>query len=429
MALLASRERVCAATGPAPRVELSGTGEIYFGCRRRVLFLSEDMLWPSIGGGRIRCINLLIRALEFVQVDLIVVAPEADVVRDTSEIPDLPGLTTHVFIDEARSSLVPRRLSPAATALARTMAQEHGGYDAVHLEGHFLWPVLPSEIRSRTVVVEQNIESLVLEQRRLIGEEVEVDDIERLRTAEQHVWRQAGAVVALTPEDAAEITSREPSVVPHLVLNGWDHLPERSAPRYDGNGRLASPRLLFYADYDFIANVDSLRWLLADIFPRIRERIPGAVLLVGGINMSTEHERIIRSCPGARVLGFIDDLVNELDRADIVVCPLRWGGGVKVKVIEALRRACLLVSTTTGGTGIPCELRSAGCFADDAAKFADHVTRLCNDPRERQWRRRQLVANRHVAPTWEDSSIRTMRLWSHVSSEVDLLVSDSIAID
>lgn len=397
-------------------MEPSGAGEIYFGSRRRVLFLSEDMLWPSIGGGRIRCIKLLMRALEFVQVDLIVVAPEADVVRDTPAIPDLPGLTTHVFIDEARSSLVPRRLSPAATALARTMARQHGGYDAAHLEGHFLWPVLPSEIRSRAVVVEQNIESLVLQQRRLIGEEVQIGDIERLRAAEQHVWRQAAALVALSPEDAAEITTREPGVVPHLVPNGWDHLPERSTPRYDCGGRLTFPRLLFYADYDYVANVDSLRWLLADVFPRIRARIPGAALLVGGINLSAEHEQIIRSCPGAQVLGYIDNLVDELDRADMVVCPLRWGGGVKVKVIEALRRACLLVSTTTGGAGIPHELRSAGCFADDAAMFAGHVIRLCNDPGERQWRRSQLVANRHVAPTWEDSSMRTMRLWSHVST-------------
>ncbi|MER7048353.1 glycosyltransferase family 4 protein [Streptomyces jumonjinensis] len=112
--------------------------------------------------------------------------------------------------------------------------------------------------------------------------------------------------------------------------------------------------------------------------------------------------------------GLIDNLVDELDRVDIVVCPLQWGGGVKVKVIEALRRACLLVSTTTGGTGIPYDLRSAGCFADDPAAFADHVTRLCNDPHERQGRRTQLVANRHVAPTWEDSSIRTIRLWSRL---------------
>src|SRR5947209_6323672 len=166
------------------KVEPSGTDEIYSGSRRRVLFLAEDMLWPSIGGGRIRCIKLLMRALELVQVDLIVVAPEADVVRDTPAIPDLPGLTTHVFIDEARSSLVPRRLSPAATSLARTMAQQHGGYDAVHLEGHFLWPIVPSEIRSRAVVVEQNIESVVLQQRRSIGEKVPIDGLERLRTAE-----------------------------------------------------------------------------------------------------------------------------------------------------------------------------------------------------------------------------------------------------
>lgn len=92
---------------------------------------------------------------------------------------------------------------------------------------------------------------------------------------------------------------------------------------------------------------------------------------------------------------------------------------MKVKVIEALRRQCLLVSTTTGGTGIPEELRSAGCFADDAETFAGHVVRLCN-PLKRRWRRSQLVANRHVAPTWEESSIQTLRLWSLVPRAADV---------
>ncbi len=396
-------------------MEPHGTDEIYFGPRRRVLFLAEDMLWPSVGGGRIRCIKLLMRALDFVQVDLIVVAPEADVVRDTPKIPELPGLTTHVFIDEARSPLVPRRRSPAAMALAREMAQQHQGYDAVHLEGHFLWPIVPDEMRSRTVVVEQNIESVVLEQRRLLGEKVDFDEVEKLRSVEQNVWRQAGAMIALSPEDTTEIARREPSILPHLIPMGWDHLPEKSTPRNDDDGQIVSPRLLFYADYDYIANVDSLRWLLSDVFPRIRHHIPGAKLLVGGVNMSIEHERIIRSCPGAQAIGYMENLLNELDRADIVVCPLRWGGGVKVKVMEALRRACLLVSTETGGTGIPDDLRSAGCYADDAAAFAGHVIRLCSDPVERHQRRSQLIANRHMAPTWEDSSIQTMRLWSQVS--------------
>lgn len=396
-----------------------GHVETYYGARSRVLFLSEDMLWPSIGGGRIRCIKLLMRALDVVQVDLVVVAPEADVVRDSPAIPDLPGLTTHVFVDEARSPYVPRRLSPEATAVASAMAGQHGGYDAVHLEGHFLWPVVPAGLRSRTVVVEQNIESQVLAQRRLLGEDVTRDDVAGLRAAEQHVWRNAGAVIALTPEDTDEIRGREPGVDAHLVPNGWDHLPARSAPRPDAGERLDSPRLLFYADYDYVANVDGLHWLLDDVFPQIRRQIPAAGLVVGGINMSVEVRKAVRSCPGARVRGFIDDLEDELDLADVVLCPLLWGGGVKVKVIEALRRACLLVSTSTGLQGIPEELRSAACCADDAATFADHVVRLSSAPQERRRRRRQLVENEHAAPTWEASSAQTLRLWSQVSREAD----------
>jgi glycosyltransferase involved in cell wall biosynthesis len=401
-------------------MDVTGHDHPQLGSLSRVLFLSHDMLWPSVGGGRIRCITLLLRALEVVRIDLIVVAPEADVVRDRWASPDLPGLTTHVFVDRSNSPIVPARVSPDANDLARRMSQEHGGYDAVHIEGHYLWPVVPIELTSRTVVVEQNIESTLLGQRLALGDPVTTADIDRLRAGEEHVWRRAGAMITLSPDDAAEIRRRQPDVVPHLVPNGWDHLPARSVPRPDHSGPLVSPRLLFFADYDYAPNRDAFRWLITDVFPRIRSEVPGAELILGGINMSEDLEYAVHGCPGARVRGYIDDLAAELDRADIVLCPLRWGGGVKVKVVEAIRRACLLVSTTTGGIEyIPESLRSAVCFADDAGSFAKQVVRVCADSEERHWRRAQLVAHQHEAPAWEESSERTMRIWADVSNRED----------
>jgi glycosyltransferase involved in cell wall biosynthesis len=390
----------------------------YDGARSRVLFLSQDMLWPSVGGGRIRGVRLLLSALRLMSVDLIVVAPHADISRDRWAIPDLPGLTTNTFVDESQSGVqqLPVRSSVAAKKMVEELCGDHNRYDAVHIEGHFLWSLVPAAMRSRTVVVEQNIESQLLQQRMRLGQPLTADDVDRIRTSERLVWRSAGAVVALTPEDAAEIRRRAPDVEPHVIPNGWDHLPARPSPPADCQGRLVTPRLLFFGDYDYLPNRDAFSWLLTEIFPRIRRAVPGAELVVGGVNMTSDLEETARSCAGVEPLGYIEDLKYELDRADIVLCPLRWGGGVKVKVIEALRRSCLLVSTTTSGMGLPERLRSAVCFADDADGFADHVVHLCNEPMERRWRRARLAASRSLQPTWEASSARTMSLWSAVSN-------------
>jgi glycosyltransferase involved in cell wall biosynthesis len=383
--------------------------------RSRILFVSHDMLWPTVGGARLRCGQLLHRALEDALIDLVVVAPAADVARDGTAVPDLPGLSTRLFVDESAPGPAPDRASPSAAAHIRQLVGDGDRYDAVHLEGHYLLPLIPSRMLSRTVVVDHNIESQLLEQRAKTGQAVSADEISSLRLREQSAWRSAGAVVALSPEDAAEIHRREPTVVPHLIPNGWDHLPT-AAPVRDAKGRLASPRLLFLADYDYPPNRDAFAWLVTQVFPRIREEIGEARLVLAGLNLGPDLARLGAGCPGAEIRGYVDDLSAELARSDMVLCPLRIGGGIKVKVIEAIRRSCLLVSTTVGGIqGIPAPLRSGVCFADDTETFAGHVIRLCLNPNERRRRRAQLWSNQGAAPTWEESSTRMMQLWSTLS--------------
>ncbi len=389
----------------------------YHGARSRVLFLSHDMLWPRIGGGRIRIGALLDRALREIQVDLVVVAPENDVTRDSPAVVGQDGLGIHIFVDEAVST-VPERSSKGATELIRRLAAQGGGYDAVHLEGHYLLPVVPPELHARTVVAEQNIESQLLTQRMAVGEPVSAADVEEMRASERSAWLRAAAVVTLTPEDTAEVAGRVPEVGPCYVPNGWDHLPSRTSVRPE-TGVLERPVMLFVGDYDYAPNRDAYVWLVTDIFPRIRKRIPDARLVLAGINMPGDLERLGQEQAGVEVRGFVDDIVAELERADLLLCPLRVGGGIKVKVIEAIRRAALIVSTSVGAQGIPAGLRSALCVADDADGFAEHVVRLCADPEERDRRRRRLLENQGAMPRWEDAAARLMSVWSRVSREAD----------
>jgi polysaccharide biosynthesis protein PslH len=387
----------------------------------RVLFLAHDMLWPTIGGGRIRGARLLHRALDVAQVELVIVAPGPDAARDAHACPELPGLRTHVFADEEPDGCppldsLPVRRSPAATALIRQVAARQG-IDVVHVEGHHVLPLVPGELLSRTVLVEQNIESELLRQRAALGEPIAAGDITRLRESEERAWRQAAAVITLTPEDAAEVSSRVPGTVPHVIPNGWDHLPAGTRTRASEPGTVCAPRLLFLADFEYFPNKDAFRWLVGEIFPAIRDRLPGACLVLAGVNLGPELAGLAAGRPGVRIRGPVDDVGGELDKADFVLCPLRVGGGVKVKVIEALRRGCLLVSTSIGVQGIPEPIRSGLAVADRADDFADLVVRMCGDHAERCRRRRHLAALRHTTPTWEMSARQTMCLWSRVAGD------------
>src|SRR5207302_2740513 len=134
---------------------------------------------------------------------------------------------------------------------------------------------------------------------------VTAEDVAGLRASEEHVWQRATELITLSPEDAKALSARVP-VVSHLIPNGWDDLPAPADLAEMETGRLTEPTLLFYADYDYMANRDALHWLIEHVFPKIRSQVPRANLVVGGINFSPDLDEVVSMCPGAHARGFID---------------------------------------------------------------------------------------------------------------------------
>jgi glycosyltransferase involved in cell wall biosynthesis len=104
------------------------------------------------------------------------------------------------------------------------------------------------------------------------------------------------------------------------------------------------------------------------------------------------------------VTGQVDDVLPYLDAATVIVCPLRIGGGIKVKAIEALRRGKAIVSTPVGAQGLDGPARAALAIAEDDAKFASHVVSLLLDPGERGRRERRAATAARALPSWDDGA-------------------------
>jgi glycosyltransferase involved in cell wall biosynthesis len=136
--------------------------------------------------------------------------------------------------------------------------------------------------------------------------------------------------------------------------------------------------LLFVGGFNHTPNVDAVLWFVTEIFPVISARLPDVFFYVVGSNpppqlLALHGERV-------RVLGFVDDQrLNSLyDEVRMVVVPLRFGAGVKGKVVEAIHKGVPLVSTSIGLEGIP---GVGACLAgvDTAGDFATRVATLYAD--------------------------------------------------
>ncbi|MDQ4065394.1 MAG: glycosyltransferase family 4 protein, partial [Actinomycetota bacterium] len=313
--------------------------------RVRVLFLTCHLPYPPISGGRRREYELLRRIGDDFDVHVYATTKTYDEDREhvaalqefCSQVqifakPDLRNAPT--TYGGKRSLLVAENASPDLTRAAGQLV-ERGGVDLIHAEGFYM----AQHARSRRVpllLVEQNLEYMLCRQR---AELSPVSNkrravVEYLRTLrdETNAWRSADVVGAVTSEEANMILEAAPDMDVRVLPDGFDHLVESGiAP---GPMHITQPTVVFIANFAYQPNVDAALYLCHRVLPLIRARRPDVrVLLVGNAPPPAVSDL---ACDGVVVTGRVPDVSSYLSQAHLVISPLRIGGGIKVKVLEAL---------------------------------------------------------------------------------------------
>jgi glycosyltransferase involved in cell wall biosynthesis len=303
---------------------------------------------------------------------------------------------------------VSRHRCPAASRwVAERLAC--GVYDVVHVEGFYLFQHVPRDCAVPIFLVEQNVEYLLWKQRaawmRTSADRARCKlQYELTRAAELETWRASEMCGALTPEDRDVICAEVPGKPVRVVPDGADHGSRwngAAPPGISSNGH-RGPVITFVANFGYQPNVDAAHYLCNEIFPRLAERVPDAQLKLVGT--SPPPEVVALAGNAVEVTGRVPEVEPYLDAATVVVCPLRVGGGVKVKMLEAARRGKAIVSTPVGAQGLGSDAALCMRVADDPATFAHAVAELIECPEER--RSLEEAASRLASslPTWDDAA-------------------------
>ena len=124
-------------------------------------------------------------------------------------------------------------------------------------------------------------------------------------------------------------------------------------------------------------NADGIRWFFNEVFPLIRKRIPEATLTIIGKNPPQDFlDAATRHPEAIKITGYVPELSPYLEQSTVMVVPVRAGGGMRVRILEAFAYAMPVVTTTIGLEGINAELEKDVLVADTAKKFADRVSEL-----------------------------------------------------
>lgn len=379
--------------------------------RLRVLYLTHHGPLPASSGGRLRDAQLIPELARLADLEVWAVSRSAVADRDALSAAPL-NIKFRIFHDESIPRSYPTRDSGTVSAL---LAAEHGRFDVIHIEGHYLFHLLPLSARHRSVVVEHNIESHLLVQTITQGSSLPAsdDDIEMVRRVEGAVWAEAGLILTLSKQDRDRILQRFPTANVIITSNGADHIRPPQSPDSSESSRLA-PHFGFLANYAYPPNMDALSWLVGNVFPLIHKDLPGARLLLAGSNLKAAIADL--DLPdGIEVVGWVDSASEFLSSIDVALCPLRIGGGVKVKMLETVRCCTPTVATSISMEGLPHGIHEGICVADSATEFASSAIRLGRSDSLRLALRAKLGSMQNELPTWGDTAVELYSRWTELS--------------
>jgi len=191
---------------------------------------------------------------------------------------------------------------------------------------------------------------------------------------ERDTVRKFHHVVAVSEHDRG-LMSRwvDPSRIT-VVPTGVDLSQFRPAPNPPGGDR---PVVAFVGAMDWEPNIDAAEYFCSEIWPKVLDRVPGAVFRLVGRNPDRRVKRLAGD--SVEVTGRVPSVLEHLWQATVVVVPLRIGGGTRLKIYEAMAAGRAVVSTTVGAEGLDVKHGEDLLLADDAGSFANSVSRLLTD--------------------------------------------------
>ena len=412
-----------------------------------ILFITSHLPFPPASGGRRREYELISRLGKNFKIHLcsLTTEPELDSLNLRYLEPHCSSISLcriskpvqHDGKAQRRPWLMNRYYSEEGGNRIAQLLRDHF-YDIVHLEGYYLMQLLPMSLELPVVLVEHNIEYSLDLQRTLLSRSYQ-DFISHWREYyltflwERTFWKRATKVVTLTVEDQTRINRIEPEVDVQLIPNGIDHEPTISPLRsysrsytrtnslqnsnylnfQDGKG----PSVLLVCNFAYEPNIDAALYFSNCIFPLVLNQVPDAILYLVGKSPPAEVFSLTRTCNKTshiEVTGFVESLNPYYRDAKVVVCPLRIGGGIKVKILEALKAGKAIVSTSVGAQGLNINNRAI-CVCDEVSDFASNVIRLLVNPHDRHMQEQEALRYGRTFPTWDQVAEEYMRCYHEMA--------------
>jgi glycosyltransferase involved in cell wall biosynthesis len=256
-------------------------------------------------------------------------------------------------------------------------------YRVAILESSFLgYYRLPPDMM--VVLDQHNVESEILyrsgrQERSRMRRVYNMLEYVKYRADEVRFCRRADLIIATSERDRMHMVNwgdLPPCVViPNGVDTGY------FSSRLD-DAAVSAASVVFTGTMSYAPNAEAVLYFAHDIWPSVRRRAPEATLAIVGQGPPPVVSRLAE-LPGITVTGSVPDVRPYIAGAQVVVAPLRIGGGTRLKILEAMAMSRAVVSSSIGCEGLDVEDGRHLLIADEPASFAARVVDLLSNPEQR----------------------------------------------
>lgn len=206
----------------------------------------------------------------------------------------------------------------------------------------------------------------------LTGRPEDITKARDIRARELAAYAKADMVIAVSHDDRELLRRELPNVAVEVVPNihALSPFPDLSKRRYG--------ELVFVGGFKHHPNVDAMQYFCRDVLPLIAREKPEVQLKIIGSNPPAEI--LTLASKHVEVVGYVPETAPYLETAYISVAPLRYGGGMKGKVGEAMSHGLPVVTTSFGAEGFGLEPSRDFLLGDTPGDFAAQVITLLDDP-------------------------------------------------
>ncbi len=186
----------------------------------------------------------------------------------------------------------------------------------------------------------------------------------KLRNWESRLLQKPRTVLAISEVDRSglrELAPRQDIRVVGPCIPAEADAADEAAP--------VEPVLVFTGAFNWHVNVQAAEWFCRSVLPQVQARVPEARVELVGKDPAPEV-RALAQLPGVAITGTVPDVLPYLRKASAAIVPLKYGSGVRYKILEAFSAGAPVVTTSVGCEGLDVRHGRELLIADDAAAFA-----------------------------------------------------------